>query len=199
MAVVSGFGEMRRTAIRLVAAVVLAVFGAEASAQDAFDFGLDEVRGGLLFHSVDHVPQGSLLDTSRLQDVNVELLWRPFDLGEWNWIGEFRPHVGATINFGGLESHAYAGLSWTHFIAGGPVFVEASLGGTIHNGALQGAIAPARSLGCQVLFRESASVGFQFTEQASMMLTVEHASHAGLCGPTNTGLTNLGLRFGWKF
>jgi hypothetical protein len=50
-----------------------------------------------------------------------------------------------------------------------------------------------------VLFRESASIGYQITEQANIMLTVDHASHAGLCGPTNTGLTNLGVRVGWKF
>ena len=193
---------MGKTALKLVVAALLALMAGRAVAQDAYDFGLDEIRGGLMFHSVDHAPPGSFLgfiDTTRLQDVNVELLWQPFDLGDWNWIGQIRPHVGATLNLGGLESQAYAGLSWTHFIAGGPVFIEGTFGGTIHNGALQGATYPARSLGCQVLFRESASLGYQFSDQASVMLTVDHASHAGLCGPTNTGLTNLGLRFGWKF
>ena len=139
------------------------------------------------------------IDTTRLQDLNVELLWRPFDLGDWNWIGQIRPHLGATVNFGGYESQVYAGLSWTHFIAGGPVFIEGSLGGTIHNGALSGVAYPARNLGCSVLFRESASLGYQFSEQGSVMLTVDHSSHAGLCGPTNMGLTNLGVRVGWKF
>jgi len=193
---------MVKTALKLVAALLLALFAGKAVAQDSYDFGLDEVRGGLFFHSVDHAPPSAFLgfiDTTRLQDLNVELLWRPFDLGEWNWIGQIRPHVGATANFGGFESQVYAGLSWTHFIFDGPVFIEGTFGGTLHNGALSGAAWPARNLGCQVLFRESASIGYQITEQANIMLTVDHASHAGLCGPTNTGLTNLGVRVGWKF
>ena len=193
---------MGKTAFKLVMALLLALFAGKALAQDSYDFGLDEVRGGLFFHSVDHAPPSAFLgfiDTTRLQDLNVELLWRPFDLGDWNWIGQIRPHVGATVNFGGYESQVYAGLSWTHFIFDGPVFIEGTFGGTVHNGALSGATWPARNLGCQVLFRESASIGYQITEQANIMLTVDHASHAGLCGPTNTGLTNLGVRVGWKF
>lgn len=190
---------MARTALKLLVALLLAVFAGRAVAQDAYDFGLDEVRGGLLFHSVDHAPPGMFIDTSRFQDLNVELLWRPFDLGDWSWLGDIRPHLGGTFNFGGLESQVYAGLTWTHYIAGGPIFIEGSFGGTIHNGATDGAIAPARNLGCQALFRESASIGYQFTEQASIMLTVDHSSHAGLCGSNNVGLTNLGIRAGWKF
>lgn len=193
-----GKTALRLVVLKLILAALLALGAGRAVAQDAYDFGIDEVRGGILFHSVDHDPKG-FIDFTRLQDANVELLWKPFDLGDWNWIGEFRPHVGATVNFGGLESQIYAGLSWTHFIAGGPVFIEGSLGGTIHNGALSGVAYPARNLGCSVLFRESASLGYQFSEQGSVMLTVDHSSHAGLCGPTNMGLTNLGVRVGWKF
>lgn len=198
----SGFVSMLKTTLKLVAAVALALFAGQAVAQDSYDFGVDEVRGGLFFHSVDHAPPNSFLgfiDTTRLQDVNVELLWRPFDLGDWNWLGEIRPHLGGTFNFGGLESQVYGGLSWTHYIAGGPVFIEASFGGAIHNGALTGATWPARNLGCQALFRESGSIGYQITEQANIMLTVEHSSHAGLCGAENKGITNLGVRAGWKF
>lgn len=190
---------MLRTVAKLLVALVLALGAGRAMAQDAYDFGLDEVRGGLLFHSVDHAPPGMFIDTARLHDLNVELLWRPFDLGDWNWLGEIRPHLGGTFNFGGLESQVYAGLTWTHYIAGGPVFIEGSFGGTIHNGALSGATLPARNLGCSVLFRESAAIGYQFSEQANVSLMVDHSSHAGLCGANNYGLTNLGLRFGWKF
>ena len=192
---------MTKTALKLVAALLLSAVAGSAVAQDS-GFGVDELRGGLFFHSVDHAPASAFLgfiDTTRLQDANVELLFTPFELGDWNWIGEIRPHVGGTFNFGGLESQVYAGLSWTHHIAGGPVFIEASFGGAIHNGALTGAVAPARNLGCQALFRESGSLGYDITEQASIMLTVEHSSHAGLCGANNVGITNLGVRAGWKF
>ena len=189
---------MHRLIVSLLAAAL--VFSGTAKAQDAGGFGVDELRGGLFFHSVDNAPAGSaFLDTSRLQDVNVELLFTPLNQGEWRWLGAFRPHVGATVNLGGLESQLYAGLSWTWHIMDGPVFIEGSLGGTIHNGAENGASFPARNLGCSPMFRESASIGYQFTEQASIMATVEHSSHAGLCGSDNQGITNLGVRVGWKF
>lgn len=180
------------------------LLGAEAAqAQDyGSAFGVDELRSGLFFHSVDRAPPGSFLgflDTTRLQDANVELLFTPFDLGNFNWIGDIRPHVGATINFGGLESQVYAGLSWTWYIFDGPVFIEGTFGVALHNGAATGAVYPARNLGCSAMFRESASIGFDITEQASIMATVEHSSHAGLCGPQNEGITNLGVRLGWKF
>lgn len=193
---------MHKIFTRMVAVFAMALLAGQAAAQDAYDFGIDEVRGGLFFHSVDHAPPSALfglIDTTRLQDANVELLFRPFDLGDYNWIGLIRPHVGATVNFGGLESQVYAGLSWTHYIFDGPVFIEGTFGGALHNGALSGATLPARNLGCSALFRESASLGYQITEQASAMLTVEHSSHAGLCGPNNAGITNLGFRVGWKF
>jgi hypothetical protein len=187
-----------------LALTILTLFGTNtARAQDyGSAFGVDELRGGLFFHSVDHAPPGSFLgfiDTTRLQDVNVELLFTPFDLGDFNWIGEIRPHLGATVNFGGLESQVYAGLSWTWHVFDGPVFIEGTFGGALHNGATSGAVYPARNLGCPALFRESASIGIDVTPQASIMLTVEHSSHAGLCGASNKGITNLGVRAGWKF
>ena len=163
---------------------------------------VDELRGGLFLHSVDKAgpdPLFGLIDTTRGVDANVELLFTPFDLGDFSWLGEFRPHVGATVSLNGLESMVYAGLSWTWHVLDGPVFVEASLGGSLNNGVASGAAYPARSLGCSLLFRESASVGVDVSEQASVMLTVEHASHAGLCSGGNEGLTNLGVRVGWRF
>ena len=199
--------EVRSLMKRLISLLALGV-GAFASAGAAWAqdygsaFGFDEVRGGIFFHSVDHAPAGSFLgflDTTRLQDANVELLFTPFELGEWNWIGEIRPHVGATVNFGGLESQVYAGLSWTWHVFDGPVFVEGSFGAALHSGASDGVSYPARNLGCPALFRESLSLGYDLTEQASVMATFEHSSHAGLCGEHNEGITNLGVRVGWSF
>src|SRR5690606_1739066 len=88
--------------------------------------------------------------------------------------------------------------SWTFHPFDGPVFIEGTFGGSINNGLASGAVEPARNLGCNVLFRESASVGVDINEHANVMLTLEHASHAGLCGPNNQGLTNLGVRFGYR-
>lgn len=166
----------------------------------AQDVGVSEVRGGIFAHSVDEPGNFfGVFNTNRIQDLNVELLFDTPGLTEWVTLGEVRPHIGATLNTGGLESMVYAGVSWTVPVFDSPVFVEGTFGGVVHNGSVNGgAVMPARDLGCSVMFRESVSLGVQVTEQASIMATVEHASNANLCNG-NRGLTNMGIRFGYKF
>lgn len=171
-----------------------------ASPAAAQDFALSEVRGGVFAHSVDEPGAFfGVFDTSRIQDVNVEMLFDVPSFTQWVSWGEVRPHLGATVSFGGLESMVYGGVSWTVPVFDSPVFLEASFGGAVHNGSVNGgAVYPARELGCSVMFRESASLGVMVTETASVMATIEHASNANLCAG-NRGLTNMGIRFGWKF
>lgn len=179
----------------------MALFAATAlmPSANAQDFALSEVRGGVFAHSADEPGAFfGVFDTSRLQDLNVEMLFDVPSLTEWVSWGVVRPHLGATVNFGGLESMVYAGVSWTVPVFDSPVFVEASFGGAVHNGALAGATYPARNLGCSVTFRESASIGVMINDNASVMATIEHASNANLCAD-NRGLTNMGIRFGWTF
>lgn len=183
----------------LLGLTMLAGASAPALAQEP---GLSEVRGGVFAHSVDEPGAFfGVFDTSRVQDITVELLFDVPSLTEWVSWGEVRPHLGATVNFGGLESMVYGGVSWTVPVLDSPVFVEASLGAAVHNGGTGPygtAMTPARDLGCSVMFRESASIGIMVTETASVMATVEHASNANLC-QSNRGLTNIGIRFGWRF
>lgn len=166
----------------------------------AQDFGFSEIRGGLFAHSVDEPGNFfGVLNTERMHDINVELLFDAPRLTEWVTLGELRPHVGASLNTAGLESMIYAGVSWTVPILDSPVFVEASFGGAVHNGNVNGtAVMPARHMGCSVLFRESASIGFQLSEKALIMATIEHASNANMCNG-NQGFTNMGIRFGYRF
>jgi len=189
------------SSMRFWGTVVCALVSGAAPAL-AQDFALSEVRGGVFAHSVDEPGAFfGVFDTSRVQDLNVEMLFAVPSLTQWVSWGEVRPHLGATVNFGGLESMVYAGVSWTVPVFDSPVFVEASFGGAVHNGGTGPygtAIAPARDLGCSILFRESASVGVMVTDSASVMATIEHASNANLCD-SNRGLTNMGIRFGWKF
>jgi len=117
------------------------------------------------------------------------------DFAAW---GTIAPNVGATINFGGLESMVYGGMVWHVPVAATPFFTEAALGAALHNGALSGATAPARNLGCSLLFHEQVSLGANLSPTTSVMLTAEHASSANLCLP-NEGLTNIGVRVGFKF
>jgi hypothetical protein len=109
-----------------------------------------------------------------------------------------RPHIGASLNLSGATSFAFAGLTWSVDITD-RVFIEASLGGAVHNGETGRHVQHDRSaLGCSPVFRESASIGFRLTQNWTAMATVEHLSNAGICN-ANRGLTNIGARFGYTF
>jgi lipid A 3-O-deacylase len=152
---------------------------------------LDEVRGGIFVFGVDDPPEGPSVS------VNLEILSSRLPVGDQGWYVP-RLHVGTTINTEDAPSHAYAGLSWTVDVTDW-MFVEASLGGGVHNGDTSSTATPGESpLGCPVLFRESASLGFRISEEWSVMGTVEHLSNAGLCDG-NRGITEAGVRVGYTF
>lgn len=110
-----------------------------------------------------------------------------------------RPHFGGSLNFDGRTSFAYAGLTWTVDVTP-RVFLEASLGGAIHNGNTNRlTLGPNEAaLGCSTLFRESGSVGVRLSAQWSLVATVEHLTNGGACSE-NRGLTNVGARIGYSF
>ncbi|MDJ1159562.1 acyloxyacyl hydrolase [Chelatococcus sp. SYSU_G07232] len=109
-----------------------------------------------------------------------------------------RLHIGGALNTAGKTSHAYAGFTWT-FDLTQEFFVEASLGGAVHNGK-DGPVVPAdhNAMGCSPTFRESAAIGWRLTANWSVMATVEHLSNAGICDQ-NRGLTNIGAKVGYRF
>lgn len=152
---------------------------------------LDEVRGGIYAYGVDDPPEGMS------PSINFELLTSRLPIGGQAWYVP-RLHVGATINTDDAPSHGYAGFTWTVDVTDW-MFVEGTFGGGVHNGDT-GADAPVgeSALGCSVLFRESASLGFRFSENWSVMGTVEHLSNAGLCD-ANRGITEAGARLGYRF
>lgn len=185
---------MRLPAVSVV--VALAALGAQSAS--AGDFALSELRAGVMAHSADPFTAENL---SRIQDVNFEALFTAPYLDSFTFLnGQLRPRIGATVNFGGLESMVNLGLSWHVPIGDTGVWVEGTLGGAIHNGSLTGPVTyPARPLGCTALFYEAASVGVDLSDSVTAMVTLEHASNANLCVEGNRGLTNLGFRLGVKF
>ena len=184
--------------VALISGLAATLFCSSALAADyssgALTGFLSELRMGVLAHDVDRRERDTV-------DVQGEVLFTelgglPADPGFWDRMLAPRPHIGASINTDGKTSYAYAGLSWL-FPVYGPVFVEGSFGGEIHNGKL-GNVDPNREpLGTRALFRESASLGFDY-DRFRFMVTVEHMSNAGL-GTWNHGLTNVGGRVGYKF
>jgi hypothetical protein len=197
---------MRLTALSVALAAVLTA-GTAAAADLGYptSFGppglpvtqsqyfLSEVRLGTFAHDPASPEAGSA-------DLNGEILFsKPFSRPDSPWdVLLPRPMIGATLNFTGKTSQAYAGLTWTYDITKS-IFVEASFGGSFNNGKT-GSIVPAghNAMGCNVSFRESGSVGYRFTANWSLMATVEHMSNAGLC-KQNRGLTNYGARIGYTF
>lgn len=184
--------------------MVAGVLACEASAADltaplayappALGVGLiSELRGGVLAHNPAGRENGSA-------DVNLELLFvKPIQPA--NPVMAFlvpRIHLGTTINTVGDTSSVYAGFTWTYDFTD-KLFAEVSAGAGFHNGKTSHFVPADRiSLGCSPLFRESASLGYRFSPNWSVMATVEHMSNAGLCHD-NPGITNYGVRVGYVF
>jgi lipid A 3-O-deacylase len=152
---------------------------------------ISEARVGVFAHDPWSPEEGSA-------DVNGEFLTvKPFSLGAYDLLVP-RINLGATVNTTGKTSQVYAGLTWTLDVTSA-VFVEGTLGGGYNNGAIHEAVPMDRNaVGCHASFRESASLGYRITDQVSLMATVEHLSNAGLCDQ-NRGVTNVGIRLGYRF
>jgi hypothetical protein len=130
--------------------------------------------------------------------VTAQVLFDPFFDRFDNWLLNIllrpRPHIGGTASLDGPDQ-LFAGLTWTVPVWR-TLFVEASFGGTVHNGAIQDAQI---SLGCHALFRESLGVGADIGEHWRVMVGVDHSSHNGWCSEENDGLTHVGGYVGYRF
>ncbi len=194
---------------RILSAVVLAGNFSLALAQEldvpAFSEAppvVSEVRLGIFAHKVTHgflpFDPNRWIGLGRIEDLNVELLFTSPDNEFFRWMGSPRPTLGATLNFNGLESMAHLALTWQVPVFDTPFFIEGTLGAAVHNGALSGARLPLTNFGCRAGFYEAASFGMNVGDNATVMITYEHTSNLGLCLP-NDGLSNLGVRMGYKF
>lgn len=154
---------------------------------------LSELRLGLDAHDPWSPEKGSV-------DIKAEVLFQKPVLSSdpfWQALTP-RPHLGASFNLGGKTDFAYAGLTWT-FDLTDRLFAEATFGGAVHDGKTGRDLTVGRNaLGCPVLFRESAGLGFKLSEQWVIMGVIEHLSNAGLCDQ-NRGLTQVGARLGYRF
>ncbi|MGB0670391.1 MAG: acyloxyacyl hydrolase [Rhodospirillales bacterium] len=110
-----------------------------------------------------------------------------------------RPHLGATIHSEGKTHQGYFGLTWTFdFLE--DFYFDFSFGGSVHTGNLH--YTPGnedeKNLGCRLLFRESAALGYRVTGNHNVSLHLDHISNAKLCDE-NEGLDNVGIRYGYRF
>lgn len=160
-----------------------------------------ELKLGLLVHDVEFIAAAPVEDGL---DVNAELLVPTTQVtgleaedGLVNWLLGPRLHVGAQINTEGGSGQVYAGLTWTEEIASGIWFGFAA-GGARHNGETDRLGAGRKALGSKTLFRLSAELGADLTDNLNVSLYFDHESNAYLAD-RNPGLDNYGIRTGWRF
>ncbi len=154
---------------------------------------IDELRVGAYYTNPDQAERGAVV---QLEAVFSQFVSYDFGNTYVNAVLLPRIHVGGNINVTGDTSVAYTGLTW-QFPVYGPLFLEGTFGGGVHNGKLDNAPRDRQQLGCPILFRESGSIVLAF-EKFSILGSIEHLSSAGFCSE-NDGLTNVGMRVGFKF
>jgi lipid A 3-O-deacylase len=163
---------------------------------------VDEVRLGISAHDVNYTlfPKPWELTLNQIEDVTFDILFTSPDLDAFRWIGSPRPDLGVTINMDGQDSLAHLSLTWQLPIFDSPFYLEGAFGGAVHNGYLTGSPDPTRysNFGCRLNFYERYGVGAHLSDNVTATLTYEHTSNNGWC-EMNQGLSNLGLRVGWKF
>ena len=175
----------------LAAALALGTLVLPAATANARPLG-DEVRIGIMDHDSSIFRKRH--ETSD-PDINAEVLFASPKMLDWAYSP--RPLIGATINTGGGTSLGYAGLGW-NFDLGSNFFIDASLAGAIHNGETDKSTKDSRDYGCRVQFHETLSLGYDLDQHSSIMATIGHMSNAALCDK-NDGLTNVGVRYGYRF
>lgn len=176
---------------------------APAFADDRFALAgvIDEVRFGLHAYDVHYAALPFMVnewDLSAIESFSADVLFRTPDADLFYWLGSPRPEIGATVNLAGMESLIHAGLTWQLPVFETPFYLEGSFGAALHDGNLFGAPDPQKNFGCRVNFYERFGVGANISDTTTATLTYEHISNNGWCAE-NDGLSNFGLRVGWKF
>jgi lipid A 3-O-deacylase len=186
-----------------VAAAVLLPTAARAQ----YLYGLSEVKFAVLAHDV-----GFAGGKEGGADVNGELLFRsPIDDATaahvpiyLRWMVQPRPHIGFEANTSGYTSQGYFGLTWTWLLArdlintGDGLDFGVSFGPSFNNGEIHATNPDRKSLGSNVLFRESFELGYRITPRWEVSLFFDHVSNAGFAR-YNQSINDAGLRFGVHF
>lgn len=154
---------------------------------------IDEFRFGVLIQDLE------ASNSNSGGDLNLEILFGRIGRPTGDYLIDHffmpRPHIGVNIDFDGETSQAYFGVTWDVKLTEW-LYFESSFGGAVHDGELNDK--DEASFGCTLNFRESAAIGVALSEKWRMQVTVDHMSNAGLCD-RNDGLTNGGIRFGYRW
>lgn len=183
-----GFPEARAQAIYLAASLAMAWLPVQAAEPAASSRPV--VAVGVLAHdqgpASDHHEHGV--------DLNLEVQFAPLE-----FFASPRPHLGATLNFLGDTSLAYAGLDFTVYRIA-RWYLDGSVSAAVHNGPLH-----KDPVGCQldsdcgfgtrVLPLFSAELGYRIDDRSAVSLYYDHMSHKWLISGENEGIDHTGLRY----
>ena len=167
---------------------------------------LSEVRAGLSYHEdsrLKRVAAGSTKNREsgvidfRFEALTAKLPWT-FENPMIDFVLRPRLNAGFSINAGGGTSYGAAGFTWSSYIFK-KLFIEGSFGGAVHNGGTDGdPKAGKRNLGTNPVFWQALSLGLDLYGKWRLIATVDHLDNFHL-GDHNAGLTNIGLKVGYRF
>jgi lipid A 3-O-deacylase len=167
---------------------------ATAGEREAGGGFIHEIKIGAQVHDIPYMWSGFHKEPYGV-DLNLEAQFSPHMVV---WRGAIRPMIGATINFEGNTSKAYAGARWQWEQPSISTFIALGLAVAVHNGETFTSDPEAKQLGRRVLFHDSIEIGYRFDAHRSVSLFFEHISNASTADK-NQGLDTLGIRYGYRF
>lgn len=120
------------------------------------------------------------------------------------WMVQPRPTLGAELNTAGFTNQYYFGATWTWQLVGNLVRPDDGItfgiffGPGFNDGKTVTSDPSRKSLGSNVLFRESFELGYRITPTYQISAYIDHVSNAGLARH-NQSLNEVGGRFGIRF
>lgn len=187
-------GHSRRTGGFLFWLVLGSLMSAPLLASDSSSESSHTISIGVLAH--DRGPFSDRHEDGT--DLNVEVQFAPLAIP-----GSPRPHLGATLNFAGDTSAAYAGLTFP-FYQSPRWFLDGSVSAAVHDGPLHKD--PVRcqqqsdcGFGKRLIPRLGIEVGYRFSPDQSISLFYDHMSHKWIFEGENEGIDHIGMRYQLAF
>ena len=186
---------------------LIAVFPSWPSSARAQNITYSEVKLGVQKHDV-HFLGGK----ERGVDINPEIIFQsPFD-DDWkntvpgylHWLVQPRPTIGFIANTSGYTNQGYFGATWTWLLASNLITPQDGItfgfffGPSFNDGEISSPQSDRKSLGSNVLFRESFELGYLITPDYQLSAYFDHISNGGLA-KQNQSINNFGARFGFRF
>src|SRR5262245_4431875 len=125
----AGISRLKRHLGTIAVVAIACSLPARAEPPQGPCLGVSETKLGALYHDAPGLWSGFSVERPAA-DANIEVLFSPWSQA---FGGYLRPALGATVNFNGDTSKAYADLRWEIEAPSG-LFFGLGMGAAIHNG-----------------------------------------------------------------